>query len=467
MDRRGNYDSDNDDDIWILPDYDDDNDDDNHRRQPTQTHTLTAKSRLPLETVRTDNGSMIQRPAIRPVGIMRTMEVFEQQQAIATFISTLITSHPMHTSLTMTDKVVVLRVDNPRTKYIDSIYCRGITAPLKEKIWPRIRFHRRPARNPDGSGHITGTPYVYEDTQGYIMDVDDMGNGQGTGKAQQPRRSWQTINHDTLETGLLTHRKFEMYNRVYIDSLRQYGNTAKVTEIFRNELRIMKLGESVKDMEDIDAILNLYNLPEYQFIPVAAELPVCDAWKIDTYLQYRNDRNQRARMEKAMGVYSPHPPATAASKRQQLSHSPSSSNLQRMGSSSPSDERTYTGPVLYGTPIDALVFCPRQGALGFIELKTSHGDFVKSSNNMEWPLNWLTDSALNCAYVQLALGIEYFKRTYGHILKENNLPTNLYGFIVVLNLASDNSVIGSEIYTLTPELQEKIINSLKATDFLG
>ena len=333
-------------------------------------------------------------------------------------------SHPNNAKLRVSDTGISARIHNTKTNKIDIVTIYGITQPLKEAYWGKAPFVKLITSNKDipGMSHVFyGVGAGGNDDQSARRSDDPMDDETlakqlqaeerafvASEAAAEPKRTGKAIQHDAFKRGKDIHAQISIYFEVY----RNVPDPLQILPTFRTHLSIAKLGECSPATE---TILNRFNARGDQWYPVASELPVCNATVLSA-------------MEKGLTT--------------------------TKGSSVP---RT-----VYGTSADAIVFSKAEQNYLILEFKTTTGNFAQSSGWMQGRFRDFPNSGLLRACIQLALTIEYFKRTYASVFRDNRISIDtLCGYVLWVN--PDGSNPGE--FKLTPAYQQEIISRFYGTPF--
>lgn len=357
-------------------------------------------------------------PLPKPSPPITSEERLASERTTALLFAQMIETHPMREKLHLTDKGVHLRTENPYSNQIETVFLNGITAQLAQTICPHKHYKPTVAN---------GGATAWETKE----SADD-------GKSK-PRLSRTTIEQDSLERGKQAHRQMDMYSKLYVDEMAKGGldrdkSFEDFNEKFNERILALRMGYI---SPVVKAIAQIYNMEQYQFIPVASELPVCDGRALDSY-------------------FTP-PPPPLPNDNDRINEADAWFIHGKLPNPSPPQRK-----VLYGSVVDAIVYSPRQRCLCFMEFTTTTGDFFHSKDTMLPPLEILENNVQNRKAIQLTLSIEYFKRTYGSIFADNKISEKVYGFVVCVS--PDGS--RSNLHAVSPEVQESYLKLLKKTNFL-
>jgi hypothetical protein len=380
--------------------------------------------------------------------------------------NTILTENPIRESFLKTDRPVAMQVINPRTNTREFIRIRGITDEIKLKFCPEgVSHYVKPTKN---SGSIRGMLKITESDLDELFASDYESEVEKTtisedvflremadlmeveedeipdkpdasvASSAQPKDSYAMRIEKAKSRGRLTHLKMEIYTDTYIELLRRKKNLAeKLEKVFLKQLRRKGLDEKLSP--DVVRIISILNIEELQLVIIAAEVPVCAYRHLDRYLKtIERIRQTNADAKKAKA---------AAGVRSRIAQQ--FSRVSQKAAAPP-----ITKPVLFGTSADAIVYCPRRDGLAVVEYTTTTGDWNAGRGQMLPPFQKFENSTKNRKRIQLALTMEHTRQTYGPILIDNDISTELYGYIIFTSPEGDRY----ELYVMPPHEQEAIVS---------
>lgn len=411
-----------------------------------------------VTTVIQQSSSSILPPQSTTTLYSKQMDAQEikKYSAIANKIAEAFRDHPIHTFL-LNGETISLRVKDPTTEKLQIINTNGITERLKLLYWPNVKHSR--LKQPTAKESATSFSsfnkqittggmkdklkgVVKNSMQGAIVDCDDieekermLSTSSVTTKStkEEPtviKGSFKYNMQESKNRGTETHKKMEVFIRVYIMELAKNGHHNNVIKEFDNQMSLWSdkfnyrtpLGSPFTD--DIAIIVD--TLMAYQMIPIFAELPVINhrhlnRWRdiqvnTDVYLQRLRDVIQGEQEEER------------ENDKQDISED---ENKESISSLLNEKELLKELSRVFATRIDLLCYCHQINGLVLFEYKTTTGSFLDAPNMMEHPLEWMKCNALNRAIVQTAVGIHYFKQTYRDLLTRMGIKDIRAGIIYV------------------------------------
>jgi len=488
------YEDDNPNDVWMFPDDFNDVKSNSKATERPESKSKRDKDEEMAERVRKAANreeelkakalliaNSAYLPALNSATLRNAYEIVKLWNAI-------LVKNPIRESFLKTDGIAMRVVDH-QTNTREFICFTGITHEIERRFCPEgVSSYVKPTKD---SGSIAGMLKITEgDLESLFIDqldkkvektaiseqvflkemasemmmTTDMEEEVGTAvqaseeeeeeddhHRKGPKDSYLLRIENAKRRGRITHLKMEIYADTFMELLQRNKDVqAKLDKTFRKQLGRNRLDP--EPSKDIMRIISILNVEQLQLLIIAAEVPVCAYRHLEGFLRAKARIKQAKKAE-----------AKRTGRGNSISNQFAKVVQAKMTIATPKiPANGIAKPVLFGTLADAIVYCPRRNGIAIVEYTTTTGDWNAGRGKMLHPYQNLENSIKNRKRLQLAITIEHVKQTYGPILIDNDISTEIYGYIIF----TSPDGLRYELYIMPPHEQEGLVSLIANTQLV-